>query len=475
MAGEYRSFLQPDYKKQTPAERRRAQEFAYNMLQSSERDPKNRSWGRPIADILSVIAGQHMLNQTNEGGSQARDEDASNLLDTFPRAIQPGAQAPGMPPVDSKTRMGAIPPFKTEVTPAQDEQETVNNEGQSPFRTSMSTESEPGLDMGGYLKQLAQMESSGGKNVTPNKWGYGGPFGQRTGEHGLTKENWNSDQAHVNAAIEKTKANIKHFKGEYGRDPTTEELYLMHNQGGAGAVAHMNHGDQPAWLNAKRAGKVNDATAKLRISEQISDSSPLKKKPVEQITSDEFSTYLRDKFTGGWKGATKTSGANAGGRMNAGLGGVDPEAGPTMQNTPIPGTTQGVNREALQRYLRSPNISPEERNKVMDRLYKDTDPTSLEHPEGHIEFSRNDPSKQYFRPKEESSEINVDGATVKMKRQGVAPGKWGPWKIDVPEKKDGKKHRDEDIPSVTSPEDAKKRFDKGTVIRLPDGSIGRVP
>jgi hypothetical protein len=59
----------------------------------------------------------------------------------------------------------------------------------------------------------------------------------------------------TNVAARKLRAESDDFVQRYGRVPTALDLYMIHQQGVAGAAMHMSDPDAPAWLNMHRTGE----------------------------------------------------------------------------------------------------------------------------------------------------------------------------------------------------------------------------
>jgi hypothetical protein len=98
-----------------------------------------------------------------------------------------------------------------------------------------------------YLPRLAQVESSGGKNLQNPNSTAGGPFGflDSTGrEYGLT--NKNDAGTSTDAAARLAVDNRRVLSQRLGRDPSPGELYLAHQQGAGGASALLANPDRPA-------------------------------------------------------------------------------------------------------------------------------------------------------------------------------------------------------------------------------------
>jgi hypothetical protein len=108
-----------------------------------------------------------------------------------------------------------------------------------------SIEQEYGLPEG-YLERTAQIESSGNPDAKNPNSSAGGLFQQidsNAKEFGVT-DRFNPEQSTVGAA-KFAKQNAAKLRGVLGREPTGAELYLAHQQGGAGAARLLSDRDRP--------------------------------------------------------------------------------------------------------------------------------------------------------------------------------------------------------------------------------------
>lgn len=90
--------------------------------------------------------------------------------------------------------------------------------------------------------------------------------------------------------------NIKNFKNRFGREPTGSELYMMHQQGAAGAAAHMTNPDAPAWKNFQNASGWSDAMAKRAIWGNIPDDLKAQYGSVDNVRSGDFLNLWQSKY-----------------------------------------------------------------------------------------------------------------------------------------------------------------------------------
>lgn len=84
-----------------------------------------------------------------------------------------------------------------------------------------------------------------------------------------------------------TLVNAAKFRSTMGREPTGEELYLMHQQGAAGAMAHKRAPNRPAWENVRRY-YPSESVAKKAIWGNMTKQWKRRFGRVENVTSGDF-------------------------------------------------------------------------------------------------------------------------------------------------------------------------------------------
>lgn len=106
------------------------------------------------------------------------------------------------------------------------------------------------------LKTIVSIESSGNPRA-----------GEGRNYHGLTQLSRSefaqygdggdvfNPETNLRAGIKSLRAKTQRFAQEFGREPSPTELYLMHQQGEAGARAHLRNLDQPAWKSMLSTGE----------------------------------------------------------------------------------------------------------------------------------------------------------------------------------------------------------------------------
>jgi hypothetical protein len=180
-------------------------------------------------------------------------------------------------------------------------------------RASSATGVDPNM-----LRTFANIESSGNKEVKTGK--YSGLF-QLSNEEFLSHGGGDIFNANDNAmaAARKLKQESADFKSKTGREPTGFDLYMIHQQGVAGAPAHMNNPSGIAWQNVSRY-YPSEEVAKQAIWGNIpSDQKARFPGGVESVTSGQFIDMWRGKFS----------------RLGGGEGENSPQAGLTGQDSVI--------------------------------------------------------------------------------------------------------------------------------------------
>ena len=102
-------------------------------------------------------------------------------------------------------------------------------------------------------------------------------------------------------AARKLRAEADAFSRQYGRQPTATELYMLHQQGVAGAATHMANPDAPAWQNmylTPEGQKKGPAWARLAIWGNIpQDQRAQFPDRVDSVTSRQFMQLWDRKLT----------------------------------------------------------------------------------------------------------------------------------------------------------------------------------
>jgi len=151
----------------------------------------------------------------------------------------------------------------------------------------------------GVLKATISIESNGNPNaVTGNNKGATQLSDDLFTKYGRPGGNIFDANDNVFATARKMADENARFKTAMGRDPTPTEQYLIHQQGYAGAAAHMANPDGVAWQNVRRFYK-SDEIAKSAIWGNLSQAD--KKafgNDVNNVTSRAFVATWSSKVTG---------------------------------------------------------------------------------------------------------------------------------------------------------------------------------
>lgn len=148
------------------------------------------------------------------------------------------------------------------------------------------------------LRGFARIESGGDpRNVT----------GSYRGLYQLGPDEWKrygggadifDPAANADAAARKLNDEAARFKAKYGRDPSTHELYMVHQQGEGGTAAHLANPDRPAWQNMLSTGEgrqKGEAWARAAIWGNVPADVRAKYGSVDNLTSAQFLDLWRDK------------------------------------------------------------------------------------------------------------------------------------------------------------------------------------
>jgi len=179
-----------------------------------------------------------------------------------------------------------------------------------------------------WLKKIMRVESGGDpKNITGSYQGLFQLSNKEFKAHGGSGDILDPEQNTMAAANKLAREKLQ-FKQKYDRDPTLNDLYMIHQQGEGGAAAHLANPDQAAWKSMLSTGegkKKGEAWAKKAIWGNVPDDLKAKYGSVENITSKDFYSMWGSKVEGvsyvshgplkaakkvegsdeGWKGTTR--------------------------------------------------------------------------------------------------------------------------------------------------------------------------
>lgn len=157
----------------------------------------------------------------------------------------------------------------------------------------------------GFISRLFQIESGGDPAaVTGSNRGLGQFSPDLERKYGIT--DWQNYGQQAAAVRQEMAEFAPSLAKTLGRTPTAGELYLAHQQGLAGAQAHLNNPDGTAWQNVKKY-YPSDAVARSAIWGNIPSNprtSPNFNKAmfpggVDDVTSGDFANGWIAKFEGG--------------------------------------------------------------------------------------------------------------------------------------------------------------------------------
>jgi Transglycosylase SLT domain len=164
------------------------------------------------------------------------------------------------------------------------------------------------------LRAFAVIESSGNPKVSTGSY-HGvyqlshSEFRKYGGRGNIFDVEENTD-----VAARKLRSESDAFARQYDREPTANELYMIHQQGVEGAARHMANPDAPAWRNMHQTGEGRQkgpAWARLAIWGNVpTDQRAQFRGGVNNITSRQFMELWERKMTrfgGGGGGERKPS------------------------------------------------------------------------------------------------------------------------------------------------------------------------
>jgi hypothetical protein len=155
-----------------------------------------------------------------------------------------------------------------------------------------------GLDLG-FLRTIAHIESSGNpKKVTGQYKGLFMLNAEGFRRHGGKGSIFDPIQ-NAHAGARKLLEDKRNFTKRHGREPTNQELYLAHQQGVSGSLAHIRHPDRLAWQSmhsTTEGSKRGAAWSKRAIWQNLTPAAKAKFKSVENVTSQDFIDFWRERF-----------------------------------------------------------------------------------------------------------------------------------------------------------------------------------
>lgn len=254
----------------TPDQVEFSKEIAKALLKPDNRRITHYTQG--IGDILQVLSGRMRENQAMGIGQQIHRGQA----DTQAATVFGGATA-------------------TAPTAANNKAEYLDRTG------DMGLDRTGSLDTNDdYVKKLIQIESGGNPNaVTGSYRGLGQFSKEEEKKYGITDDNFTKPEIQKAAIKTKASDDSKALEALIGRKPTQGEIYLAHQQGVMGAANHIRNPDKPAWANMYNTPEYQRRGARMAqiaITGNIPKGHALKSRPLDEVTSGEFSKLWTSRF-----------------------------------------------------------------------------------------------------------------------------------------------------------------------------------
>jgi hypothetical protein len=152
------------------------------------------------------------------------------------------------------------------------------------------------------LGRLVHIESGGNPNSQTGSYRGLGQFSNAEWEkYGGGGDIWDAkDNAH--AFAKKLATESQDFQNKYGRTPSPTEMYMVHQQGNAGAAAHLSNPEGVAWQNVARY-YPNESVAKSAIWNNIPGDIKRQNgwtnpEDVNKVTSGQFVDIWKSKVEG---------------------------------------------------------------------------------------------------------------------------------------------------------------------------------
>lgn len=163
------------------------------------------------------------------------------------------------------------------------------------------------------LATFISIESSGNpNNRTGSYHGLGQLSKEEFAKYGPPGGNIYDPRQNLEATVKKLQAEDARFAKQFGREPTALETYMMHQQGEAGARAHLAKPEGIAWQNVrkyytdeaarKRGYASGDDYAKAAIWNNIPSADKKRLGSVDNVKSADITMIYRDKIFEGQYG-----------------------------------------------------------------------------------------------------------------------------------------------------------------------------
>ena len=242
----------------------------------------------------------------------------------------------------------------------------------------------------GVAQTLAGIESGGNPNNTTGS--YKGLFQLSNSEfrkYGGRGNIYNPAE-NTRVAMKKLAANSRSMSKKLGRAPTATELYMWHQQGAGGSIAHLTAPNRKAWQSMYSTGEGKGKGARWSKLAIWGNVPPKYKKmwgSVENVSSAEFVAMWTAKVEGvpykqalsnilsGKAGGGTATGQAAAGNDNVPENNREPIAPPTTEDL-IKAAQETGNKEAEMLLGDTPEeLDEETRNKLIDHI-QDKQPQS---------------------------------------------------------------------------------------------------
>lgn len=150
-----------------------------------------------------------------------------------------------------------------------------------------------------FMRTIAEAESSSNPNKQDKGSQYSGLFQLNKSEftkYGGTGSIYDADQNAL-AAMGKMTKEGQQAQDILGRALSPVEQYMVHQQGLAGTISHLQNPDQPAWQSFQQASKWSDERAKTAIWGNLSSNQKAQfGNDVNNITSRDFINLWANKY-----------------------------------------------------------------------------------------------------------------------------------------------------------------------------------
>jgi len=181
-------------------------------------------------------------------------------------------------------------------------QKRINEVTQSPHGQTIITEANKlGYDTNKLLTYISIESSGNPRMVTGSYYGLGQLSKEEFAKYSSPGENIYDPGANTRATIKLLQANSAMFEKKFGREPSSTELYMIHQQGWGGAQAHFANPDRPAWQNmasTKEGREKGEKWSRDAIWGNLTDKEKKQYGSVENVRSADLVGTFERKITG---------------------------------------------------------------------------------------------------------------------------------------------------------------------------------